>query len=65
MNVRQLVNAVHAYIAAQHSDQKEFEEWEASINADPADARKPVSRVSSGLLDMMAPAGGPKVAHAR
>ena len=49
----------------QEEDQKEFEQWEAAINADPAETRKPVSRVSPALLDMMAPAGGPKVAHAR
>jgi hypothetical protein len=63
--VRQLVNVTHAYFAAQASDQKQFEEWEAAINADPAETRKPVSRVPTALLDMMAPAGGVKVAHAR
>ena len=59
------MNVTHAYFAAHASDQKEFEQWEAAINADPAETRKPVSRVSPALLDMMAPAGGPKVAHAR
>ena len=59
------MNVTHAYFAAHSSDQKEFEEWEASINADPAETRKPVSRVSPGLLDMLAPSDGPKVAHAR
>lgn len=59
------MNVTHAYFADRASDQAQFEEWEASINADPDETRKPVSRVSQGLLDMMAPAGGPKVAHAR
>lgn len=65
MTVRQLVNVTHAYFADRASDQAQFEQWEAEINADPTEPRKPVSRVSPGLLDMMAPAGGPKVAHAR